>query len=170
MPLRDRWAEYQATLPPSPYGRKTARRPNGFSKYPLFPTVPSVPGPTAPDESGLSDRAFRCAPPPAKPLGAAAGVYRYYRVDHVLLYVGKSVNPRRRHREHQADLHNRWWREVDHLAPIAWYPTIPDALAAETNAMHTEHPLYNDDGIWAAHRYDTNGRCPCGSRIFRNPD
>jgi len=166
MPRRDLLAEFIASRPSTPYGTPSDRFPNGRARYPIFQTEPRPLVPSAPDESLLSDRAFRCNPPPLKPLGAAAGVYRYYRADHQLLYVGKSTNPRRRHTEHQNDLHNRWWREVDHLGPIAWFPTVPDALAAETRAMETEHPMYNNDGIWLPHRYDSKGRCPCGARIF----
>lgn len=157
MVLRDRMQEFKDSLPRSPNG-------NSGRWKPLWPTAADydrlLPDPT------VSDRAYRCPPPDPLPLGMAAGVYRYMDRHHRLLYIGQSTNPRRRHGQHQADRHNKWWQEVDHLLPIEWHETVAGAKAAEARSMETQHPLYNDRGIWAEHRFHaTTGLCPCGVKI-----
>lgn len=67
-------------------------------------------------------------------------LYRFYDRADVLLYVGISVNLPTRINKHRAT--KQWWAEIDHIT-IEHFPTRPEVLAAETQAIKDEQPLYN---------------------------
>ena len=67
-------------------------------------------------------------------------LYRWYDVDSRLLYVGITNHLMRRAEQHSDD--KPWWSQVA-SSVVEWHPTRQAALAAETNAIHTEHPVHN---------------------------
>jgi len=67
-------------------------------------------------------------------------VYRLFDTAESLLYVGMSSNPTGRWKGHRRD--KAWWSEVASYE-IAWYPTRPEARAAELAAIQTEKPRCN---------------------------
>lgn len=153
MPVRDLWGEYLASRPTTPYGTPSERYPNGRGKIPLFATAESI----------LRKSPGWPVPSSRKPLGMEAGVYRFYNSESRLLYVGHSTVIPSRYRQHRDNTSSQWRKSVHHDAPIDWYPTLADAKLAEMQAMHREHPLYNENGIWSYHRYGPDNLCTgCG--------
>ncbi|WP_157253142.1 GIY-YIG nuclease family protein [Nonomuraea typhae] len=67
-------------------------------------------------------------------------LYRFFNADGGLLYIGISVNPPQRFRRHKGD--QPWWCEVTQIT-IERFGSRPDVLAAEKQAIESEHPLYN---------------------------
>lgn len=67
-------------------------------------------------------------------------VYRLYSSDDRLLYVGITVNPKVRFRDHKAQ--KPWWHEVTRKV-VEWYDTRPEAEAIEGAALRDERPLYD---------------------------
>lgn len=80
-------------------------------------------------------------------------VYRLYRTDGRLLYVGISDNPAGRFKDHKAA--KPWWWEVV-TREITWYPSRLLAKAEEDLAVASENPIYND--------FDTGLATGMGSR------
>lgn len=68
------------------------------------------------------------------------GLYRFFSVDSVLLYVGISVDPGRRLTQHAAV--KDWWREIATIT-ISQYPDRTSVLVAEKIAIEEEKPVYN---------------------------
>jgi predicted GIY-YIG superfamily endonuclease len=69
-------------------------------------------------------------------------VYRLYSSDGRLLYVGITYNPNTRFQEHAAE--KVWWEDVDMTkTEIRWYKNRKLAKKAETEAIATEHPVFN---------------------------
>lgn len=66
-------------------------------------------------------------------------LYRHWSGEN-LLYVGISVDPVKRLREH--DRHSIWMEDVDQIT-IEWFDTREAALTAERNAIRSEVPIYN---------------------------
>lgn len=77
----------------------------------------------------------------AKPDRACA-VYRLYNEGGDLLYVGKSINPESRLRQHERRI---WWKDVTQIVH-QWFDSEADALRAEDAAIRDENPLYNRIG------------------------
>lgn len=68
-------------------------------------------------------------------------LYRLYDADDHLLYVGVSKHPELRFEEHRmAGAH---WISAAARRDIKWYPSRPEALAAEKDAIRAEHPEHN---------------------------
>lgn len=67
-------------------------------------------------------------------------LYRLFDEEARLLYVGKSVHPRQRWREHAAD--KPWWGEV-RSKTTEWLDSEEEAARAEIAAIQTEGPRYN---------------------------
>jgi hypothetical protein len=67
-------------------------------------------------------------------------VYRLYAGDDALLYVGRTISPVSRFRQHA--IGKPWWPEVVHKE-ITWHPTRRGAVDAEAIAIRTENPRYN---------------------------
>ncbi|MFD3749726.1 GIY-YIG nuclease family protein [Streptomyces cyaneofuscatus] len=67
-------------------------------------------------------------------------VYRLFGVDGQLLYVGLGRNPMNRWSSH-AEQHP-WWPSVATFT-VVWYPTRPEAAAAEKAAIKSEAPVHN---------------------------
>ena len=70
-----------------------------------------------------------------------SAVYRLYGTDDSLLYVGVSVDPRRRYLEHAST--QPWGPEVARFEVAAWYDERRDALAAEAHAIRSDRPRHN---------------------------
>lgn len=72
-------------------------------------------------------------------------LYRLYDAGGALLYIGRSVNPKRRWTDHRKEM--PWWPEVARK-DVEWLPVVgTDAWAAEFYAIRTENPLYNKCGF-----------------------
>lgn len=71
-------------------------------------------------------------------------VYRAYDADGHLLYIGCTVNLRRR--IHQHLWASPWWRRAVVRVTVEEHPTRAAALDAETRAIVTEHPAHNSVG------------------------
>lgn len=71
---------------------------------------------------------------------AGCYLYRYYNDQGRLIYVGISIDPERRMKEHRG-MH----RQIADVS-IEAFPDRRSALAAELEAIRTEWPLYNDHG------------------------
>ena len=67
-------------------------------------------------------------------------LYRFFDADGHLLYVGISLNPGERWKQHRAD--KPWWLEVASIT-IDHLPDRDAALQAETAAIKSERPRYN---------------------------
>ena len=79
-------------------------------------------------------------PEPVPPYLLPTALYRAYDTDGVLLYVGVSLNTRKRFKDHKHD--SAWWPEVAKTTE-EWYPVRDDAQRAEIDAILTENPKYN---------------------------
>lgn len=70
-------------------------------------------------------------------------LYRLFDAAGTLLYVGIANNPVGRWYAHSSSSDGRnWWPDVATLT-IEWFATRAEAVAAESVAMHDEHPRYN---------------------------
>jgi len=67
-------------------------------------------------------------------------LYRHFNAQGVLLYVGISLRPLTRTREHITL--SGWANEITNVA-IEYLPTRKEAMAAEAKAVIEENPLYN---------------------------
>jgi hypothetical protein len=67
-------------------------------------------------------------------------LYRFYRADGLLLYVGISKNPPERFTQHKGD--KPWWTEV-HSIRLEHFDTRKEAAKAERRAITEEEPAYN---------------------------
>ena len=72
--------------------------------------------------------------------GYPVAVYRMYRVDGVLLYIGQSGAPARRIEQHVVG--GDWPLAVVRIA-VEWHPTREIAVLAEARAIAAERPLHN---------------------------
>lgn len=70
-------------------------------------------------------------------------LYRHYDQDGELLYVGISVRPDLRGRDHARDSH---WIDLAVRQEAQWLRCRADALAAEAEAITSERPLFNSQG------------------------
>lgn len=93
------------------------------------------------------DRARAALPP--EPTGQAA-VYRCYTEWDRLLYVGCSVNPQARLFKHRYGA--VWWPRVGRTT-VEWFPTLAIAADAEKQAILTECPVYNSQGVTTRYIY-----------------
>lgn len=71
-------------------------------------------------------------------------LYRFWNADGELLYVGISVRPWDRWKQHRGD--KPWWEEVTSVT-LENFATRAEVLAAELQAIRTEAPKYNIAGI-----------------------
>lgn len=72
------------------------------------------------------------------PQGRTA-LYRLLNAEDRLLYIGISCNPQQRLKAH----HGRsWWHEVKQVK-LEWFPSRPEAEAAERLAIRTDKPQHN---------------------------
>jgi predicted GIY-YIG superfamily endonuclease len=76
-------------------------------------------------------------------------VYRLYDATGDLLYVGWSKNPHMRLRQHKQD--NPHWAFDVTRGRISVFPDRDSALAAEKEAIRTEHPFWNITSRWIHH-------------------
>lgn len=83
---------------------------------------------------------------PTKETKRKTAVYRLFSEDNVLIYIGKTDSPNRRFKEHQRS--QAWFADV-HLPStvIEWFPDNNQALDAETLAIKSERPLFNDRDV-----------------------
>lgn len=70
-------------------------------------------------------------------------LYRLFDQEGRLLYVGVAFDPQKRWKDHV--VFKSWWPDVARK-DIEWYETRTAALAVETQAIHSEKPLYNSKG------------------------
>ena len=70
-------------------------------------------------------------------------LYRHYDDEGLLLYVGISVDPAVRMKQHESS--SPWWRFVAE-SDIDWYLTETDAAQAERRAIIDEAPIFNKAG------------------------
>jgi predicted GIY-YIG superfamily endonuclease len=73
-------------------------------------------------------------------IGAPQALYRFFAVDGTLLYVGISLNPGARWKQHRAD--KPWWSEVANVT-IEHHPNRDSVMNAEREAIKAERPRYN---------------------------
>lgn len=67
-------------------------------------------------------------------------LYRFYSGTGQLLYVGITMNPPARFKQHRAT--KDWWREVSGIT-IEQYGSREELAAVERRAIQVEHPLHN---------------------------
>lgn len=67
-------------------------------------------------------------------------VYRHYDAEGLLLYVGISIDPDTRQKQHRDGAN--WWR-FSSTCDVDWYLTESDAAAAERKAIVHEAPIFN---------------------------
>ena len=67
-------------------------------------------------------------------------LYRHFDAEGTLLYVGISLRPFSRFKEHNT--HSGWADQIANMA-IEYFPTRMEAMAAEIKAVQEESPLYN---------------------------
>ncbi|PAZ15643.1 hypothetical protein CLM62_12670 [Streptomyces sp. SA15] len=79
--------------------------------------------------------------------------YRLFDADGVLLYVGIAKDVHKRWRMHEWE--KTWWHLVSGNR-VEWFPSRPEARAAELAAMENESPLYN--GVWHPDGSYTQGK------------
>lgn len=77
---------------------------------------------------------------------SAAWVYRCYDAGGRLIYVGSTQDLGQRMRDHNA---RAWWAGQVTSVQARPYPSRPEALAAEREAIRTENPRWNTSGKWA---------------------
>jgi hypothetical protein len=70
-------------------------------------------------------------------------VYRLFDKEGRLLYVGIAFDPEKRWKDHV--VFKSWWPDVARK-DIEWRDTRMLALAAEAEAIRSEHPMYNSKG------------------------
>lgn len=68
-------------------------------------------------------------------------VYRYFDSSGVLLYVGSSVAPDGRDWCHRRSAK---WVPLAVKRTVEWYGSIPEARAAERDALISENPIHNE--------------------------
>jgi hypothetical protein len=90
-------------------------------------------------------------------------LYRHFDAEGVLLYVGISLSAVQRLASHASASH---WFDRIATVTIETYPTRDDALEAERNAIITELPLFNLDGV---KRRAKPGKSNVGERDRPNP-
>ena len=71
-------------------------------------------------------------------------LYRYFDAEGRLLYVGITMAPRGRHRLH--DLRSPHVKYATHIS-FEWYPDRETARAAELDAIRSEEPVFNKEGV-----------------------
>lgn len=81
-------------------------------------------------------------------------LYRFWDADRHLLYVGITVNPGARWKNHTKD--KAWWLDVAHVT-IEQHPTRQAVLDAERTAILTERPRHN-----VVHNQGTDQAAPGG--------
>lgn len=67
-------------------------------------------------------------------------LYRFYSEDDTVLYIGRTIDPVARFRQHRQD--KPWWDEVVRI-DIDRYETDEDLAVAERDAIKAERPRYN---------------------------
>lgn len=72
--------------------------------------------------------------------GKPTTLYRHYDRCGCLLYIGIAQDTRARGYQHKAE---SWWHKWSVRVEETPYPTRPDALAAEREAIQAEHPVFN---------------------------
>jgi hypothetical protein len=70
-------------------------------------------------------------------------VYRFYDAADTLLYVGMTVDTRKRWAHHASN--KPWWPDVARRE-VVWYARSGDAAREESRAMEEERPLHNVSG------------------------
>lgn len=70
-------------------------------------------------------------------------VYRAFDHDRSLLYVGCSIEPMRRMKDH--DHTSTWYQQVRYIE-LEWFDNREEALAAEAKAILDEKPAFNRSG------------------------
>jgi predicted GIY-YIG superfamily endonuclease len=68
-------------------------------------------------------------------------LYRFFDSTGRLLYVGITLAPLKRFRQHMLD-HTAWMMDVAQIVPT-WFETREEAREAEKEAIRTENPIYN---------------------------
>lgn len=92
----------------------------------------------------------------------AHALYRFHDADGRLLYVGITLNPANRWRDHKRD--KDWWHEVDTIT-IEKFESRGAALLAERQAIISERPAYNivhgrpADSRWGTRAEDMPDDC-----------
>lgn len=75
-------------------------------------------------------------------------LYRFFDADDRLLYVGRTINPAKRWRDHERK--KPWFVDVATVRRQV-YPDAPSLAAAELTAIRNERPLYNIQGNAGRH-------------------
>ena len=73
-----------------------------------------------------------------------AAVYRWFAFTGRLLYVGCSVDPDKRWQDLQR---TEGWTHLAAWRTLEWHESLPEARAAEREAIKTEDPLFNLQGL-----------------------
>lgn len=70
-------------------------------------------------------------------------LYRMWGPMGCLLYIGRTINPPSRLREHQAS--KDWWDDIEAIT-LEHFDTLDELIAAESAAIRDEHPVHNIAG------------------------
>lgn len=96
-------------------------------------------------------------------------VYWLYAEDDSLLYIGSTINVKRRMTQHKSI--QPWWPQVAVLkTKTEAYPTVEAARAAETRAIIAERPRHNDSHNRPARQQPARQLVEPGLTIFASPD
>ena len=90
-------------------------------------------------------------------------LYRFYANDGTLLYIGITISPPQRFKQHSRD--KAWWNEVARIE-LVQFNSREELENEEKNAISREHPKYNithNAAAPQAGRPDTYSRWPGGS-------
>lgn len=78
--------------------------------------------------------------PPVRPFAKPTALYRYFDADDTLLYIGIAQDLAHRENGH---IKSSVWMQLTARSTIERFPDRPEALAAEREAIETEHPIFN---------------------------
>lgn len=87
----------------------------------------------------------RRRPTAPEPRPGQSALYRFLNDDGEILYIGVTINPPRRWKQHQERAALTWWPLVRNVS-VEWFTSRQAALDAELCIIRTQQPLYNVGG------------------------
>lgn len=96
-------------------------------------------------------------------------LYRFYANDGTLLYIGITISPPQRFKQHSRD--KAWWNEVARIE-LVQFNSREELENEEKNAISREHPKYNITHIYrkgsAPHGHSQHANVTCHMRVAVN--